>query len=561
MVFSAGINVCHAQPAYDSAYEEAARRNAENLLVFTDRSLYSVSENIHFSAQLQSGGKSYKGLGSTVMYAELVNPAGTGIAKGKYLISNLCASGSISIPSNALTGTYYLRFYTRWMRNFGAQNFAYVPLRIVNPASGEVEVYNSTSEQKNVLPVPKARSAISVHPSRKFYQPAETVEIEFKLKEKNISGIYDACITVVPEGAIDTSGFLYRVESKPDEKLPFQFKHLPEINGISISGSVLQSASKNPAPGNRLHFSILGEDPAYFISHSDEQGRFLVNLPSRSGNQDMYVTPESQTVEQLEVLIDNDYSSEILPFHAASFVLSQDEVNLASRISLNMQLQKAFFSEAGSDNLILTNRSHSIPFYGKPEISIRIDDFVSLPNMKEVFENLIPMTFLSNKGGRTHLTIKNENPMISAYSPLILVDYIPIFDMDVILAIPPSKIDLIEVIPEVYIKGEAKYGGIISFTTLKGDLAGIKLPEGSYFFDYEAFLPALGPLRQRYTGPGILPDARNTLFWKTQVQLEKESSCKVSFKAASFPGTYVILFRGVSADGSLVHGMNRIEVE
>ena len=151
--------------------------------------------------------------------------------------------------------------------------------------------------------------------------------------------------------------------------------------------------------------------------------------------------------------------------------------------------------------------------------------------------------------------------MISMFPPLILIDHIPVFDMEVIMAIPPSKIDHIDVIPEVYVLGEVKYGGIISITSRQGDLASIKLPEGSYFFDYMTYQAPRIPKGARYSGPGKIPDTRNTLFWMDQVELHGDRSLKVSFPAATVPGTYNIIFRGVSPEGEIVIGLNQFTVE
>jgi len=98
-------------------------------------------------------------------------------------------------------------------------------------------------------------------------------------------------------------------------------------------------------------------------------------------------------------------------------------------------------------------------------------------------------------------------------------------------------------------------------TSREGDLASIKLPEGSYFFDYLAFQPPLIPQGARHSGPGKIPDTRNTLYWRDQLELHKGSSQKLSFQAASVPGTYTILFRGVSSDGDLVFGMEHFLVK
>jgi len=551
----------HAQSHYDSAYVALAKSHPEKLFVFTDRSLYAVNEAIQFSATLQSGAESLAGPGSEVLYVELVNAKVEALVKGKYLLSENRSAGQLSIPSSIPSGNYYLRSYTRWMRNFGAGDFTYIPIRVVNPFSKEVAEESSGTGKAGLNPVQKGSPEVLVLTTRPTYGVGALAEVELALMEGSISRVQHACLTVVPAGSIDTSAFLHHVDSKPDITEPFQFNFLPDRNGTAISGTVVASSSGEPAPETRIHFSILGEDPAYLVATSDQDGRFLLKIPARIGNQEMFVVPEHPPDQSLEVRIDNDFTTEALPFSSESYTLPEDEKLLASRLSLQMQLQLAFLAESEPDTSIMTNRIEPVPFYGRPEISVKIDEFVSLPNMEEVIENLIPITYVVRRGGKADFLIKSDNPMISLYRPLILIDHIPVFDVDVVLAIPPSKIDRIEVIPEVYVLGEVKYGGIICFTSRQGDLAGMKLSEGSYFFDYATLHPPLAPQGPRYKGGSRIPDTRNTLLWMDHLELQKGSSSKVSFQAASLPGTYLILLRGVSSDGTIVHGLNQINVE
>jgi hypothetical protein len=562
VLFAGGLGcMIHGQSGYDSALTEMAQRRPENLVVFTDRTLYAVNETIRFSALLQSGNEPYQGLGSKVLYVELVNSTGTAVAKGKYFMHENRSGGHLSIPSTLLSGLYYLRSYTRWMRNFGSRDFSYIPIRVVNPYSSDVVQDNPATGKDALLAVPKSKGIVSFSLDGSSYHAGNLIDLKVFLEEGSNIHVEHGCLSVVPSGSIDTIGFRYGVDSKPGNRVPFQFNFLPEIHGTSISGIVSETYDQEPASDTRIHFSILGEDAAYFVTRSDTEGRFVINTPLRTGNMEMFVVPEYQPGKPVEVRIDHDFTSEPLPFRPGLFQLSQEEQVLASRMSLHMQLQGAFLADSGISHAILPKPLESLPFYGTPEISVKMDDFVNLPNLEEVIENLIPKTFVVRRGGGAHLMIDSENPMISMFPPLILIDHIPVFDMEVIMAIPPSKLDHIDVIPEVYVLGEVKYGGIISFTSLEGDLASIKLPEGSYFFDYLAYQPSLVPQAARYDGPVKIPDARNTLFWMDQLELREDSSMKVSFQAASVPGTYLILFRGVSSEGDIVYGMDHFEVE
>ncbi len=561
LLVSSLITLGHAQSPYDSAYAVLAKKRPEKLLVFTDRSLYAVNESIQFSATLQSGSESLPGPGSDVIYVELVDATGEAVVKGKYPVSENRSAGHISIPSSIASGNYYLRSYTRWMRNFGARDFNYVPIRVVNPFSKEVAEDIPGTGKPGLAPIQIGSPEVLVLTSSPSYGVDALVDVELALREGSFSQIKNACLAVVPAGSIDTSVFLHRVKSKPDIPGAFQFNFLPDRNGTAISGTVVANNSGEPAADTRIHFSILGEDPAYLVTISDQEGRFLIKVPERKGNQEMFVVTEQSPDQSLEVRIDNDFTTDALPFSPGSYALREDEKFLASRLSLQMQLQLAFLAESGPDTSTITNRIDPLPFYGKPEISIKLDEFINLPNMEEVIENLIPRTYVIRREGSADFLIKSDNPMISMYRPLILIDHIPVLDREVVLAIPPSKIDRVEVIREVYVLGEVKFGGIICFTSRRGDLAGMKLQEGSYFFDYTTLHPPMVPQGPRYKGGSKIPDTRNTLLWMDHLELHKNTPCKISFQAASIPGNYLILFRGVSSEGEIVHGMNSFRVE
>jgi len=563
MLLMAGDHLCHVhgQSRYDTGLAEIAKRYPENLVVFTDRTLYAVNEILRFSAHLQSEEKPYQGPGSAVLYLELVNSSGTAVTRGKYPVAENRSNGHLTLPSNLPTGLYYVRAYTRWMRNFGASGFTYIPIRVVNPYSGQVAGEQPAGVENSLSSIPRGPKLVSVSPSSSSYGRGERVDVEFSLEKGSISQVANGCISVVPVGAIDTTGFGFRVDEKPESGVPFRFNFLPEIHGTSISGIVSEPVTQEPVADVRIHFSMLGEEPAYFVTRSDAEGRFVINTPLRSGSQEMFVVPEFQTGMPVEVRIDNDFASEPLPFQPGIFQLTQEEQELASRMSLHMQLRGTFLAGSGSGQESLSPSVDSLPFYGEPEISIRMDDFVNLPNLEEVIENLLPKTFVVRRGGEVHLRIDSQNPMISMFPPLILIDHIPVFDMEDILAIPPSKLARIDVIPEVYVLGEVKYGGIISFTSQGGDLASIKLPEGSYFFDLLAYHPPLMARVASFEGPARIPDARNTLFWEDGLELHQDVPLTTSFQAASIPGRYLILFRGLDEDGKMLYGLQHFQVE
>jgi len=69
----------------------AASGAAEDLLVYTDRTMYIAGEKIQFSAFVLNENNIKAGITSRVLYSELIRPDGNRIAGGKYTIENSSA--------------------------------------------------------------------------------------------------------------------------------------------------------------------------------------------------------------------------------------------------------------------------------------------------------------------------------------------------------------------------------------------------------------------------------------------------------------------------------------
>ena len=92
----------------------------ETVSLFTDRTLFIAGEKIFYSGILsvQHEKPDQK---SIILYAELITPNGKQMAGSKNLLSHQKAEGYLTIPEETLTGNYYVRAYTKYMRNYSMQ--------------------------------------------------------------------------------------------------------------------------------------------------------------------------------------------------------------------------------------------------------------------------------------------------------------------------------------------------------------------------------------------------------------------------------------------------------
>ncbi len=107
--------------------------SGERIRLFTDRNLYCVNESIFFTADYSCINVADSIIWSKVLYVELITWNGVKLANLKLKLDKSGSSASLRIPGDLLSGNYYLRAYTKWMRNFSTNDYAYRLIKIVNP--------------------------------------------------------------------------------------------------------------------------------------------------------------------------------------------------------------------------------------------------------------------------------------------------------------------------------------------------------------------------------------------------------------------------------------------
>ena len=550
ILFSGNIPLAGQDSPFDPAMSAEAARILEQVDCYTDRSLYICSEVVRFRASLRGTSPAVPGSWSTVLYVELVSPEGNRLALDKYPIRDRIVSGELRIPDQLLTGTYYLRCYTRWMRNMGQTTFAYVPLKIVNPQQPELlEESGQEPWTRSFSGEPEKRVALEFENHPESFAGEEAVRLELRSAGITLSDTLMGCLTVVPLSTRPVYQLGPEALSGRDSSGTFTLRFLPDRQGPSLSGVVIcPEESGENKPRARVHLTLMGEERGYFVCRSDTSGRFIVGLPALEGNLDFFVQAEIPGSGPAEVRIDQDFDPRETRMPPVRFSLTGEEVRTATILARNMQLA-AIYEGSGSVGK-QDEEWGTYPFYGSPTRSVDLDQYVLLPTLKEVFLNLVPGVTPVNRRNRTSLEIFSENPSLSLYDPLVMVDEVPVLDMEQFLSVSPAKIRQVDVIEDVYVKGDARFGGIINLRSRERDMAGMDLPDHSFFFDYQALHP-VHPVHPDPGSPGDRrPDTRNTLLWIPDLRVTKGTRQMVEVRAPDYPGTYVVLFRGRDSEGT-----------
>jgi hypothetical protein len=128
--------------------------------------------------------------------------------------------------------------------------------------------------------------------------------------------------------------------------------------------------------------------------------------------------------------------------------------------------------------VIPQTESDTLPFYGKADKVYLLDDYVRFPTLEEVIREYISEVRLLKVRDQFGLSVMNI-PFHKYFdnNPLILLDGVPVSDINHLLALDPLRIKKLEIMAGKYYFGSLICDGIVSFCSYKGDFAGYTLPE------------------------------------------------------------------------------------
>ncbi len=163
--------------------------SGENIKLFTDRNIYCVNEKIFFTAEYSCIKELDSLTWSNVLYVELIKWNGTRLVQMKLKLTRPGTSGSMEIPGNIISGNYYLRAYTKWMRNFSTSEYAYLLVKIVNPFSSETDEGTAeiSAPAGTTILNPAQKSLIngvSCRMDKNEYKPGEKAEVALQYKRQ-----------------------------------------------------------------------------------------------------------------------------------------------------------------------------------------------------------------------------------------------------------------------------------------------------------------------------------------------------------------------------------------
>ncbi len=331
------------------------------------------------------------------------------------------------------------------------------------------------------------------------------------------------------------------------------FEYIPEYEGHAITAKITDKKTGQPAENIIAYLSVPGKSYRLAVAKSNKNGLVEFNVTDFVGGDELILQTNQQQDSTYRIDIVNPFSEKFTGLQAGTFGISEKVADLLVQHSINTQVQNAF---SGEKNLqFFAADIDTVPFYGDAAKKYVLDDYTRFTTMEEVLREYVVEVGLRRQRGNFVLkTLDDPHNLFFDENPLVLVDGVPFFNMDTVVALNPLKIRKLEVMPHKYYLGPLTLNGIVSYTTYKGDLDGVQLDPASLVLEYDGL-----QLEREFYYPKYdnlvavnsrLPDFRDVLYWSPDVKTDgKTGKTAASFYTSDLPGTYAVVIQGITATG------------
>jgi len=568
-----------SQPAPDMPDKDEAQNFKEEIFLRTDRDIYIIGEEVNLKIYKLNGLTEDPSNISKVVYLELLDKNNFPLRQLKVKTDYPSGFSSFILPENISSGNYLIRAYTSWMKNFSSNSFFYKTICVINPfespdhlkipsdktaaapkvAEGNI-ILNLTDEEGKPVTAKRAKSDESekikytVSFEKPGYGSREKVRLE--ISATDISGNpveTDLSVSVAKKSVVNpgesSSFYIFNYEDQT-VRTP-EKTHLAELEGHLVSGFLRSKATDEPLGNTDLSLSFVGKAARCQFGKTVENGEFNFIL-KETGLNEIVIQPLSPDITGYYVELNQPFSSSFSKFKTAEFYLDSSKLEELNRVIIGMQVNNIY--QPFRHKTIEESKSVLSDFYGKPENTIKMEEYIELTSLREVVKEIIPNVYTQKQSGKYDFKLINKfrgQPFEN--KPLVLVDGVPVYDFEKILNISSKEIERTDVINTRYFFSENVFDGIVSFITKKGNLSVLEFDNSVFRQAYEGCQKQIRFYSPDYSEPpekeGRIADYRNTLYWEPGLHTGKDGKAEVSFFTSDETSEYTVVVEGIAPDG------------
>ncbi len=511
--------------------------------LFTDRDLYISGETlllkVFVPADEQSG----------IVNIDLINTKGkiiTGISKK---IIEHQADGFIDLPDSLSSGCYLISASTSISTTLTVREL-YICNRFTDLPESNIAIRPIVNNPVIEQPA----TSLQIDGLEKAYKTRGKVNFALHLPLEFISQVDNNLFVSVAEIAPGYRPKTFFKNAKPKTNQSI------EKDGVVIEGFINDIKTGKPFNNGIVYLSIPDTCPRfkYYITGND--GHFKFQLDNYFGKIPVVIQgfdPEEKHLLKI-VINDRDSLTSIVP---AAFEPWTIPAELRQTTANNIEaanFRKIFSCQELSVATPSIKKPDDYPFYGLPTEVIDPQLFIELPNFTEISRELLPGIKFRTYNRVSSLQVfspAKHNYIID--KPLILLDGIPIRDLNIIKDLGTKEIDRIEICRDERYYGYLKFPGVIAIFTTKPDNTRLVESEDLVKINLDVIQPDVTlniPLEQQLNEL----DLRKVLLWKPS--MKPEQTIQLDLETSDIIGSFKLVVHGKTKDGSIFYKEQIFEV-
>lgn len=512
---------------------------------FTDRDVYVSGETLLAKIYTPEDNP------SRIVYLDLVNPYGNRICGVSLQVRGNQADGYMQLPDSLSSGTYLLRTY---FKNTGGKGKIIREIWISNRFNGleKTNQVNRAEVSENFQD--KKTGQITFEDLGNEYQTNRNIDATIKIDESLLKEIDGNLLVSVAqtEPSFESNSFIWSFDQGKEG--------MTESKGIILSGTVTDKKTSEPAAGITVCLTIPDSIPGFQYYQTQKDGRFYFMLNNYYGKVQVVVQCfGNSTLQRLKIKMDELFAA---PGKLPEFGQRPIPEEFKNDITRNIDavtFQKIFNQEKLKLLATPEKKQEPYPYYGKSSQTIDPHLFIDLPNFNEVSKELLPgVKFRNYNNEPTMKVINNATHLYFDDQPLVLIDGIPIRDLNVIKNMGTADIKRVDICQSERYYGDLRFPGVVAIYTTKADYSSLPESDQLIRLKLESMqVPAI--LAEPGKMESTIPDLRQVIYWNPTV--EPSGLLSVKCTTSTVVGQFKVVVRGRLKNGTTVFAEKQFEVK
>jgi len=553
---------------------------SEELYIRTDRDVYIAGEQVLMKVYCLNGGVHSPSTLSRVVYVSLLDSLNNPVVQVKLEIPGSSGSGQLVLPDTISSGNYFISACTHWMKNFSPDLFSYSLITVINPfqpvdnigiSSPEYQAGDVTGatdrqltaaermqEEMSARPGNYEPFSLNITTDKTSYKGREKVRIDITATDSDGRPVEsDLVITLAKAFSLSDKNGPFVFADAGDERVNINANtgkpvFLPEPDGHLICGTIKNTMTGEPLRNESIVLSFVGKTALCRFTTTDTAGRFNF-LCTEHGTREAVIQPLSGDLDEYYVELDNPFPESFSHLPYVPFSLDTARLAEINNAVISMQVRRIYepFPAETGKNTVLPGKD----FFGRPDNSTLMSTFIRLTSLREAIKEIIPGVITTRRKGKTVInSVFRFKDKVTITNPLLIVDGVPVWDHEKVLAISIDKIEKVDVLNFGYIFSKIYIDGIIDITTVSGNLSEPVFDKPVFRQEFEALQQDEAFRSPDYSVPALrdsrIPDFRNTLYWNPDIRTDKQGKAAVEFYTSDETGNYTVLVEGFTPGGA-----------